>query len=85
LDNLSKLKQGRIWRRNWRSCDVNTLAVKLVNVDWSSEPSKVQDYWNEFENKLIKVVDELVPLKMESENCAKEGASYQRMNNSTQF
>ena len=30
--------------------------------DWSNEESTVQEIWNEFEIKLIKIVDEIVPM-----------------------
>jgi hypothetical protein len=38
----------------------------LANINWSSETDCGQDYWNEFENKLINMVDEMVPMKMKA-------------------
>ena len=38
------------------------LITRLSTVDWNIKSDLVQDYWNELENKLITVVDDLVPL-----------------------
>ena len=34
----------------------------LSAVDWSSTDDTVQGYWNSFENKLINVIDSLIPM-----------------------
>ncbi len=34
----------------------------LSNIDWNIEDDSVQGYWNSFENKLIGVVDAIVPM-----------------------
>ena len=35
---------------------------RLTTKDWNFESDGVQDFWNELENQLIEIVDELVPL-----------------------
>ena len=38
------------------------LNTKLASVDWNINIADVQQYWNVFENLLVKIVDEIVPL-----------------------
>jgi hypothetical protein len=42
----------------------------LGDVDWSCSADSVQTCWNDFENKLLKVVDELVPIAEFSDKIA---------------
>ena len=49
-------------RRNWRGYSKETLINKLTGVDWKIEINDVQQYWNVFESKLIKIIDDIVPL-----------------------
>jgi hypothetical protein len=60
--NMVKTKQIPTWRRNWHQYSKETLCYRLSTVDWRSECGTVQDYWNEFENKLLNVIEELITL-----------------------
>ena len=59
---IDKPKLKTITRRNWRNYSKNELCLKLSGVDWSNNANCVQEMWNDFENKLIEVVDLLAPL-----------------------
>ena len=48
--------------RDWRNYSKELLYEMLRNIDWEVDIDNVQEFWNVFENKLIKVVDKLVPL-----------------------
>ena len=50
-------------RRDWRAYSKEKLNVKRSLIDWSIGVDDVQEYWNVLENKLINIVDEIVPLK----------------------
>ena len=39
------------------------LNLKLNQVNWEIDIDDEQEFWNEFESKLINVVDDLIPLK----------------------
>ena len=41
-------------------------------MDWNIDIEDVQDFWNVFENKLIKIVDEIVPMTQFDGNIIKE-------------
>ena len=58
--------------RDWRNYSVNLLNEKLSSVDWNIDIEDVQDFWNVFENKLIKIVDEIVPMTQFDGNIIKE-------------
>jgi hypothetical protein len=40
------------------------LTERLSKVDWNINDDSVQGFWNQFENKLLGVVDDLVPLQV---------------------
>ena len=40
------------------------LCNALKDVDWSMDIEDVQGFWNDFEFKIIKVIDELIPLNV---------------------
>ena len=48
--------------RNWKNYNKLNLCVELGKVDWQLRSDSVQDCWNEFESKLVEVVDKIVPL-----------------------
>ena len=48
--------------RNWKNYSQNSLNGALSLIDWSNNLMEVQSVWNDFETKLIRVVDNLVPL-----------------------
>ena len=47
---------------DWRRYSGGLLNTKLNEVDWDIDIDEVQEYWNVFESKLIKIVDAIVPL-----------------------
>ena len=44
------------------------LVERLAKKNWDSDSDSVQSYWNEFENQLIEIVDELVPYAKHKNN-----------------
>ena len=48
--------------RDWRNYSKDKLVEMLSRVEWSGSAGDVQQVWNDFENKLISVIDKLVPL-----------------------
>ena len=50
------------WGRDWRHYSKEKLVYQLSLVDWTNDAHNVQQLWNDFEAKLIKVVDDLAPL-----------------------
>jgi hypothetical protein len=55
-------------RRNWCNYSKTNLCDMLRSEDWALNRDSVQDCWNEFEYKLIKIVDTIVPLTDFSNN-----------------
>ena len=55
-------------RRDWRKYSKEVLIDELSLVDWYSEVNNVQNMGDEFESKLVKVVDKITPLT-EFTNC----------------
>ena len=49
-------------RRDWRNYSKEGLCQILAQRNWDFNSDSVQAYWNQFENQLVAVVDELVPL-----------------------
>ena len=49
-------------RRSWYKYSPELLCAGLSVVDWSNTATDVQGVWNDFEYKLIMIIDELVPL-----------------------
>jgi hypothetical protein len=62
LPNLPK-KKSTLFKRSWCNYDKSLLCEKLRSVNWEMFSDSVQGVWNEFENKLINIVDEIVPIK----------------------
>ena len=58
-------------KRDWRNYSIKLLCERLSNEDWSVDNDCVQEYWNCFENKLIRIVDDIVPLVSFKNNCVK--------------
>jgi hypothetical protein len=48
------------------------LNALLAELDWNIMDDSVQGYWNTFENKIIGVVDKLVPMSVESNGVKKQ-------------
>ena len=51
-----------VWKRDWRFYTKENLCRELKKIDWQLEFDNVQDMWNNFELKVVKVVDKLVPI-----------------------
>ena len=49
-------------KRDWRFYSKEILYEKLCSVDWNINIDTVQEFWNEFEFKLISIIDDIVPL-----------------------
>ena len=49
-------------KRDWRFYSKEILHEKLCSVDWNIDIDTVQEFWNEFEFKLISIIDDIVPL-----------------------
>jgi hypothetical protein len=49
-------------RRDWRHYSKEKLNEKLVEVDWHNDCNTAQEAWNDLENKLVKIVDSVVPI-----------------------
>ena len=49
-------------RRDWRKYSQEVLLSELALVDWNSDLKNVQNVWDDFKSKLVKVVDKIVPL-----------------------
>ena len=49
-------------KRDWRHNSAEKLNDHLSRVDWNNDANNVQELWNDFECKLINVVDRLVPM-----------------------
>ena len=59
---ISKPQQKTQFRRDWRKYSKERLESCLGSVDWSINTDNVQEMWNVFENKLIKIVDSIVQI-----------------------
>ena len=49
-------------RRDWRKYSKEVLLSELSLVDWTSNVDNVQNMWDSFESRLVKVVDKVTPL-----------------------
>ena len=56
-----KTKNETVKRRDWRNYSKEVLNEKLSSMDWNINIDNVQEFWNVFENNLIRVVGEIVP------------------------
>ena len=60
-----------ILRRDWRKYSKEVLVAELALVDWSSDVNDVQNIWDDFESKLVRVVYKITPLTefIQIDNC----------------
>ena len=58
-------------KRNWRNYSKEKLIESLKAVRWELGIGQVQPFWNNFEAKLVAVVDELAPLAQFTNNSIK--------------
>ena len=49
-------------RRIWSGYSKEILDRELMRVDWSNEATTVQEAWDDFETKLIPIVDSIIPM-----------------------
>ena len=59
---INRPKPKTYLKRDWRFYSKTKLISELATVDWSNNASDVQEAWNDFEHKLIKVVDMVAPI-----------------------
>ena len=52
---------NEIWKRDWRLYSKTKLCDVLRTFDWSIDVLDVQQFWNLFEQKLLNVIDTIVP------------------------
>ena len=62
--NYHAEKPPNIYRRNWQKYTKEALNAKLVLQNWSIDNDDVQGYWNCFESRLVRIVDELAPVQL---------------------
>ena len=61
-------------RRDWRRYSSGLLIDRLNGVDWNIGIDDVQNFWNEFESKLVRIIDEIAPMATFHGNVIKEKA-----------
>ena len=67
-----KIKPSIIIKRNWTNYKKETLTRCLKEINWGLTSDSVQGCWDEFENKLIRVVDVVAPLvEFVNDSCVK--------------
>ena len=59
---LKKQDSTTAFKRDWKNYSKTNLRDLLSTVDWNLQGDTVQDCWNDFETKLMCVVDQLVPI-----------------------
>ena len=70
--DICKTLPERTLRRDWRSYSTESLITHVSNTNFNIDCTDVQEYWNIFENLLVDIVDELVPLtEFRNENAPK--------------
>ena len=60
--NRDKQSLDVAWRRDWRAYNKDMLCLRLSSLNWNFTSDSVQAYWNELENQLVAVIDELAPM-----------------------
>ena len=60
--NGLKSKSDPVKMRDWRRYSKDLLYLELSKLDWNIGVDDVQQFWNIFESRLIRIVDSLVPL-----------------------
>ena len=49
-------------RRDWRKYSKEILLVELGLVAWSTDKNNVQNCWDDFESKIVKIINKIVTL-----------------------
>ena len=50
-------------KRDWRFYSKSLLCNKLANVEFDVSSNNVQECWNDFETRLVMIVDEILPMR----------------------
>ena len=66
--DIEKPKETITYKRAWSKYSKNELCDKLSEEDWDSLPDTVQSCWDVIENKIINIVDSLIPIVPFSNN-----------------
>ena len=56
------------WRRNWKNYSPQLLADRLSRVNWNIKCSEVQDYSDEMEQKIMTVLEEIIPFQWRNQS-----------------
>ena len=70
-----KIADRTILKRDWRRYSKDILVNKLQNVNFNLNSNNVQEAWNHFENVIINVIDDIVPIVPFVNNSVKEKLS----------
>ena len=60
--NIIRPKAKTTFRRNWCKYTKEKLENELGLVDWSNDSINDQEIWNDFELKLVDVIDRIAPI-----------------------
>ena len=60
------LKKNDYLKRDWRFYSKSISCSKLGHVNFDASIYNVQECWNDIENKLILIIDELIPIRTHS-------------------
>ena len=63
--------KSKILKINWFNYTRETLCIVLAKEDWNINTKNTQEYYNIFENKLVKIVDRIAPFKAHQFSCTK--------------
>ena len=70
--NMPKVEIEPTLRRDRRNYPKDLLCNALKTVNWSMVIEDLQGFWNDFEFRIIKIIDELIPMCTFVNNVAKE-------------
>ena len=60
---IEKIPLTEIFKRNWKNYSKEALLTELSKQNWLIKKDSVQSFWNEFESKLVEIVDIIAPLQ----------------------
>jgi hypothetical protein len=70
--NNKKPKIAVTKRRSWIKYSKEALCQRIQQEDWTIEDNTIQGTWNLFENKLVNILDNLIPVTKFTNNSSKE-------------
>jgi hypothetical protein len=66
-----------VWKRDWGFYSKEWLSSRLIDLDWDVNVPDVQQSWNLLENKLLSVIDTIVPyVKFHDNEVAKSSTNF---------